>query len=378
MAARPRDVIRIETEKGAFDAFNSIQLVQDLFDSSTAAVEIGDDGTWKEIEQIVAPGKPFKVFCNGLLQMTGRCEVNEVPVEASSGTVVSLTCRTKMADARYASADPKTSFKDVSVKKFVLSLYAQLGYTEADFQFAPAADVDLITGKKRGHPDPIDLEPLKAEQAKVSPPETIVEAASKHLARHHLIHWDAADGRICVGRPDDTQAPFYRFLCKRGTQAAGNNVIGARRIKDWSEVPSELWVYGGTVGKDITKSAFRGLAVDLDLLAVAADAGHFHRAVIIPAEGAKSLAQATARAQRELAARSRRKDAWEFEIDGWAYWNGSELINYAINTTCDVDVETVGGVSNGRYLLSRIARSLDPKKGATTAVQVVAPGILVF
>jgi prophage tail gpP-like protein len=378
MPQRPRDSIRIETGKGSFDAFNNISLVQDLFDSSTATVEIGDDGSWREIEKIIEPGQPFRIYCNELLQMTGRCEALDVPVEARSGTVVQLTCRTKMADARYASADPKISFSNVSVKQFILALYAPLGYTAADFQFAPAADVNLMTGKAKGSPDPTDLEALKVDQAKVTPPETIFEAASKHLARHHLIHWDAADGRICVGRPDDTQDPRYRFLCKRGVQAAGNNIIGARRIADWSEVPGEVWVYGGSAGKDVTKSAIRGVAVDLDLARVAGDTGHFKRIVIIPAEGAKTSAQASARAQRELAARSRRKDAWEFEVDGWSFWDGSALINYANNTTCDVDVETVYAGANGRYILSRIARTLDPGKGASTAVQVVAPGILVF
>lgn len=377
--ARPVDAIEIQTDSGRFDRFASIELLWDLFDSATATFTIGDDSTWKSVEKIVAPGQVFRVYCNGFLQFTGRAEVDEVPVEASSGTIVTVTCRTKLSDARYASADPKTRFQNTSVKDFVLKLFEPLGYLASDFQFAPAADVDLVTGKsKGGGAPPTDLEPLKFDQAKVNPPETIFEAATKHLKRHHMMIWDAADGRICVGRPDDTQDPRYRFLCKRGSASGGNNLLGARRIIDWSEVCSDLTVFGGSPGKDVTKTSIRGVATDLDLLNVAANNGHFKRPVILPVEGVKTADQAAAHAQRELAARSRRKDAWEFETDGWSYWDGSSLTNYAINATCDVDVETVGGVANGRYLITRVARSLKHDAGATSSIAVVAPGILVF
>ena len=375
MARRP-DVVRVETDVGGFDAFQQLELSTDLLDTSAATLEIGDDGSWRALERIIAPGERFRIYLNGLLQFTGRAEVNEAPVSADAGTVVQLILRTKMSDARYASADPKTSFKDTSIKAFVLALYEPLGYGAADFAFAPAADRNLMTGKKTGAEDPVDLEPLKVEQAKVGPPETIFDAASRMLKRHHLMHWDGADGRILVGRPDDTQTPLYRFLCKRGTQAGGNNVLSARRIIDWSEVPGEVWVSGGTNGKDVVRASLRGVSVDLDLARVAATNGHFARKVLIPSEGAKTQTQADAQARRERAARSKRKDAWEVELDGWTYWDGSSSTPIVVNTTADIDVETVGAASSGRYLLSRVSRSLSADAGLTARVELLAPGIL--
>lgn len=376
--ARPVDRIRIETAAGGFDAFQSLELVTDLLDVSTATFTIGDDSTWSELERVVAPGQDFRIYVNDLLQMTGRAEVNEVPGDAGEGSVLQLICRTKMADARYCSADQKLSLKGASLKDFVLKLYEQLGYTESEFAFAPAVDVDLMTGKRKGSPDPVDLEPIKLDQAKVNPPETIFTAAGRHLKRHHMMHWDGSDGRILVGAPDDEQEPRYRLLCKRGAASAGNNTLSTRRIKDWSEVASEVWVFGGTSAKDVTKASLRGVAVDLDVFSTAQNTGHFYRPVTITNEAVKTQAQADAQATRELAARAKRKDAWEVRVDGWSYWNGHELIPYAINATADIDVEVVGAAGAGRYLITRVVRSLDADAGAITALTLVAPGVFVI
>lgn len=374
-APRP-DVITVETDSGRFEHFNSIELVRDLFDTSQATLEIGDDGAWREIERIVQPGAVFRVYCNGLLQLTGRAEVNEVPATAEGGAIVQVVVRTKMADARYASADPKVRFANTSIKDFILALYAPLGYGPEDFVFAPATDRDLATGKKKGAEDPVDLEPLKAEQAKVNPPETIHDAAKRTLERHHLMHWDGADGRILVGAPDGTQSPSARILCKRGAAGAANNVTSVRRIIDWGEVPSEVWAFGGTTPKDLLRASVRGVAVDLDLLAVAASSGHFRRKVLIPAEGAKTAAMAAGRARLEMAARSKRKDAWEAEADRWSYWDGHSAVPYYINTTADLDVEIVGGKANGLYLVSKVTQTLSAEAGPSARIELVHPSIL--
>ena len=47
-----------------------------------------------------------------------------------------------------------------------------------------------------------------------------------------------------------------------------------------------------------------------------------------------------------------------------------------MNTTADIDVETVGAASSGRYLLSRVSRSLSADAGLTARVELLAPGIL--
>ena len=377
MARRPDDAVVVETPSGAFDRFQSLELTTDLLDAAVLSFEVGDDDSAELLERMLAPGREVRVYVNGLLQFTGRAEVNEAPTTADGGATVQVVCRTKMADARYASADPRLSLSGVSIRDFILRLYEPLGYGPGDFVFAPAADRDLVTGKRGGAEDPVDLEPLKAEQAKVNPPETIFAAAERHLKRHHLMHWDAADGRILVGRPDDGQQPTYRFLCRRGAGSAGNNVLGARRVVDWSEVPSEVWVFGGTGGKDVTRASLRGVSADLDLLAAAASTGHFARPVLIPAEGAKTQAQVDAQAIRERAARSRRKDAWETDHDAWTWWPGSgATVPLAINTTADVDVDTATGSARGRYLLARVSRALSAEGAAAARVSLLAPGVL--
>lgn len=371
---RPADRVVVVTEEGEFDAFQQIEIVTDLFDVSTATFEIGDDDAWSELERIVRPGRGMRIYLNDLLQMTGRAEVNEVPTTADGGTIIQLVCRTRMADARVASADPRIRFRDASIRDFLIALYAPHGYTAGDFSFAPAADRKLVTGKAIGAEDPVDLEPLKPDAMKVAPPETVFEAAQKHLKRHHLMHWDGADGRILVGRPDDEQPPSARLICRRA--GAGNNVISIRRVRDWSDVPSETWVYGATAGRDVLKAALRGVAVDLDLAAAAAASGDFFRPVLLPSEGAKSQAQVDAQAAREMAARRQRKDAWDVELDAWTYWDGSTNTPYAVNTMVEVDFETTDANAAGRYLVTRVARRLSAEGGASATIALIAPGIL--
>ncbi len=374
MTRRP-DVVRVEAGGGVFDRFASLTIVNDIEGPTEAVFEIGDEGAWEALEAIVAPGQPFAVFVNDKLRMTGRAEVNEVPGSSRDGFKLALVCRTKLADAAYCSANPATRVTKASIKDFILALYEPLGYSEADFLFSEATARDLMTGKAGGGKDPVDLAPLQAEQAKVNPPETIRECAERHLKRHHMTHWDAPDGRILVGAPDDTQAALYRAICKRrGPETQGNNVLRVNRLRDWSEVPGDISVFGTTHGRDIAKATIRGAAVDLDLARVFADTGHFYRPVIVPSEQAKTLDQATAQAARELSVRSRRKDAWQLVFDGWSYWTGSESIPFAHNTVIDVDVESVGAGAKGSYLIHRVELRFDGS-GQTTTCTAVAPGI---
>lgn len=375
---RPRDEIRIETSAGWFSDFQSVELLTDLLDSSVATFEIGDHGAWPVLESIVAQGQPVSVYVNGFTQLTGRSEVVEVPIDADGGAVVQMVVRTRMADARYASAPPNVSMFNATVKEFLLRLYEPLGYFEQDFQFSAATERNLITGKAKGAKDPVDLEPLKFEQQRVNPPETYFDCGNRILKRFHMMHWDGADGRIVVGAPDDDQPPTYFFQMKQGGLALWNNVLGCRRITDWSEIASDISVFGGSGGKDVTKAPIRGTASDIDVLVVAASTGHFQRTVLLPSEAVKTREWADAQAARELAARRQRKDAWEVEVDGWSFWNGHELVNYAINTTCEIDTDIVKGKAAGKYLISRVARRLDVDRGPTTALTLIAPGIFVI
>jgi hypothetical protein len=373
---RPRDQIRVETDAGGFEAFERVELVHDLLDVTAASLAIGDERSWAAVERLVEPGSQFRIYLNDRLQMTGRAEVNEIPADAQGGSMIQLTCRTKLSDANYRSADPSLKLTGGSIKDFLLQLFAPLGYTANDFEFAPAADRAITTGKAKGAEPPVDLEPLKPDQLKITPPETIREAAARHLRRHHMMLWDGADGRILVGKPAVSSPVLYPLICRRGVEARSNNLLGIKRVRDWSELPSEVWVYGTTTGADVAKSAIRGVAVDLDAARVAADSGHFDRVVIIPGDGVRTRARADAQAQRELAARSKRKDCWEAEVDGWSFWTGNELVPYAINTMASVEAWQDAGRANGRYLIARLARVLDPMEGAISSITLVHPSAL--
>ena len=374
MATRPADVIEVEFEGGTIDAFQKLELTADLHDAATASLDFGDDLSWATLESVVRPGRSAKVWCNGRLQFTGRVEVNDVP-QTLDGSSVQVILRTKLSDARYRSAEPSVRFTDVSLRDFLLALFAPLGYTAADFRFAAYADRNLATGKATGRKDPVDLAPVKYDQLKVQPPETIIECATRILKRHHVLLWDGADGKIVVGQPDDTQDPLYAFASRRGAASVDTNILTVKRVRDWSEAPSEVWVFGATVGKDITKAPFRGVAVDLDLMAEAARSGHFDRKVLIPSDGAKTPAQADAQAARERSARTHAKDAWEVAVDGWSFWHGSVLIPYCPDTVATVEVDDIAAGVSGRYIVNRVARTFDAENHANSTLTLVAPSV---
>lgn len=400
MATRPIERIRVETDAGSFDRFQSIEVTHDITAPSQAVFEIGDDGSWKTLRDIVKHGAPFKVWQDNRLRLTGRVYSNEIPVDAAGGSTIQVVVRTKMADAFFASADPAVRVTDTSIKDFLLALYQPLGYAAADFVFAASLERDLITGVgTKGAKAPADLDPIKLDAAKVSPPESIYEAAARHLKRFHLMHWDTADGRIYVGAPDDAQRPAYRLQSRRapGARGAGNNLLSARRTMDWSDVPTDVKVFGGTSMKDAQRSAFQstdafdaaarsGAAIKLNAAAVEqarAVAGHldvlaagFNRPVIVKNEQIRTQAQATSAARRELAQRSRRKDCWELTTDGWSIFDGHRNVPVACNTTVDVDVDNVEGGS-GRYYVQRVGLRQTPREGRVVTLSVVAPGTMV-
>lgn len=384
---RPRDEIVVETALGSCQIASSIRLSQDMQDMSQIFLSCGDERAWKQITAIFHPGQVARLFLNGRLQFTGRWEINNVPADAHGGVTAELTARPRIADARYTTAvkgtalrpneDGDLSFQNVSLKTFILALFAPLGYTAADFQFDATADRDIITGQKTGLPRLVNLEPIQEGRAKVQPGETVWDCFQRHLKRFHLMAWDGADGRIVVGKPDDMSAPLYWARAKFGALSGQNNVLSAHRTRDWSEVVSEVRVTGATQGDDGDPRPILGVAGDAEVLSTANSIGHFSRRLLLPLDGQfASQGLAESRARRELALRSKNKDAWELTFDGWAFWDGARSIPWAVNATIDVDVDTIGVDGAGRYLIHKVQRTLDVHGAGTTTLSLVAPGIL--
>ena len=373
MARRPPEDIWIECERGRFDRFRSIEVTTDIFGEAQAVFEVGDDRAWRTLYPLLAPGRNFTIYASGLLVFTGRIDCNELPTSIDDGTVIQVVMRTRMADARVAGADTKIALANTSIRDFILRLFEGVGLTSSDFLFTPETDRDVVTGKKGNKAAPVDLEPLKADQAKVLPTESVADCAKRHLERHHLMLWESATGLICVGLPSDTQPPFYRFEQRDGVC----NFRGARPVRDWGETPSEMWIYGGAIGKDVLRAPVKGVAVDYDLVIEANRSGNFRRPVVLGVEGAKDQARADLQARRELAARSRRKAAWQVETDDWAQWNGNRATPYAINTVAEMNVERHEGTPlRGLFLVTGVRKTLSADETTRASLTLIAQGLI--
>lgn len=370
---RPNDSIEIRGAKGVFSAFSSVDVTLALNAAAEANFTLGDDGAWQRFEPYIRPGYAYDVMVNGRPIMKGRVEAGDEK-GSTSGAEISLKVMTKLADARVGSADPSISVQNVSVKQFILALFAPLGYVEADFIFAPLTNRNLLTGNVGAAKPPIKLEDIQIQAAKVQPPESVWECATRHLQRHGFAIWDGVDGKICVGQPDDKQKPLYPLICRRGPASASNNVLSFDRIRDWSDVVGVVKILAQTFGGVDAKTPVQAKAQFDDVLQTTVATGHFWRPLILPTQKPKDVAQANAQAHRELATRAKRKDAWEIDVDGWSSWDGSDLVIYVPNSVADVNIDVAGGPA-GPYLVWKCNYKLSTTEGAKTTMALLAPGL---
>lgn len=369
MAARPRDRIWLEGELGRFDRFQRIEISHDVFGEAQCVFTVADDRAWRSLREWLFPGREYRVMCNGLPAFVGRVECNELPTTADEGTTIQIVMRSRLADSKMGAADPTVEVVGVNLKQFILALFRQHGFVERDFLFTtPDLERDIITGRKRGLKPPADLELIQILAAKVKPTETTDQAAKRHLERHHLMMWEGGSGLICVGLPNDQQAPLYRLEQRRGVC----NFREGRPVQDWADIPTELYTYGGVLGFKLLSSPVRGVATDLDLAAAG-----FRRKVVLNVEGARTIDRARAQAKREMHARSRRKAAWEFRVDDWTFWDGTRATPWAINTTVDVDVQQHDGSDlRGIFLVTGVRKMLDVEGGAMSSLTLLKQGLI--
>lgn len=368
---RPTDIVTIQGEQGTFDAFTSLEVTNDLTAPAEAAFEVGDDSSYRSLEDIIGPGSKFVVTVNGRTRLTGRVEANDVPVDANAGATVRFVVRTKLSDAWYASANPKINIQNATLKDIVLRAYAQHGYSPSDFIFKGDVSRDIMTGRSsKTHDKPVVLDRLELQQAKVQPPETTYEFVERHLLRFHMTHWDSPDGRIVVGAPNDFQEPIYNFRCLKGAAGRQNNVLSMHRIRDLSEAPTSISVIG------VTRLVDDGIFERVQKSVVSSDVSPslFFRPVFIVDQQIQNRDQAFARAMRELVQRSKKIDAWETGIDGWSFWDGRSATPYGVDTVADVACDVAGG-SAGAYLVHRTTLRRDPDNGDVAQLTLTRKGL---
>lgn len=382
MSRSPLDVVRVNalgTPQNAtgfdfnFERWTSFSLKNSITAPAEASFELGDETGWDRVSTLCTLGAQFIVMVNDRPRLAGRIEALSSPSDARQGTVQSFVIRTKLSDAAYSSAPAGIRLKGASIKQFVLACYEGIGLRESDFDFRGDVSRDLMTGKdSRGKRPPKPLEPLKEEQAKVNPPETVFAAVDRHLRRHGLLHWDGPDGRIIVAAPDDQQEPMGALCCYRPPYSQFNNIVSIDRTQDVSEAPTVLGVFGVGGGVLFSKSKVSSTLFNQDLI----DRG-FRRTVVIVDEGLKTKALAGSRASREYATRNRGLDRLSISVDGLSYREGSELLPWAPDTVMDVTAVQLGGAI-GSYFVEEVELTRSASQSDMTRLLLVKQGVWVL
>ncbi len=377
MAKRPdRDTVLIESIQGGdfsivVDRATQYEIVTDLTQPSVARFELGDSGTWSAIRDAIAIGARFKVSVNDKPRVTGRLLTRNLAVSASAGGTVQVVVRTLLADALFTVCDTNIGVRNATLETIVLAAFKRMGLTKADFIFRADLARDLITGRSDPQKPALEIHNIKEEEARPHAPESIYAFVDRHLSRFGLMLWDAADGRIVIGKPDDSQTAAYIMTMRRGVASRTNNLLSVTKTEDFEEVPGMLGVFGVGGGKDVTKSRVRFVQRDATLDALAAQ---LDRVAVVIDEGITTQAQAEARARREMMRRSLNKDSWALETDGLSYWSGSEAIPYGIDTVADVRVD-IAGAANGPYLIWQCTMKGNASESHKTNLVGVARGI---
>lgn len=382
MARSPLDVVKVNalgTPENVtlfdfnFQNWTSFSLRASITGPSECSFELGDDSGWATVQQLCGLGALFVVMVNDRPRLTGRVEAITSPSDAAKGTVQSFVVRTRMSDAIISSAPQGIRLKGASIKDLVLACYAGIGLIEGDFIFLEDLSRDLMTGKNsRGQRPARALEPLKDEQAKVNPPESIFSAVDRHLRRHGLLHWDGPDGRIVVGAPDDQQEPLGALCCYRPPYSQANNVLSIERTQDASQAPTVLGAFGVSAGKDFSRTKLAQVLYNEELIARG-----FRRAVVINDEGLKTQALAAGRARREFATRNRGLDRLTVSVDGLSYNEGVELFPWSPDTVFDVTATHLGGAI-GNYYVEEVELRRSSDGGDITNLVMVKQGVWVL
>lgn len=414
--ARARDFVSIESIDsggGAFviDKATQYEIVTDLMSPSCARFEFGDDSTYAPLRKAVAIGTRISVCVNGAQRVTGRLLTRNLSITPSGGATVQVAVRTRLADAAFDAVDPKIGVKNTTLKDVILAAFKRYKMTEADFIFGADVARDLITGRKSSQGDPAaglrakrakiasgaegvdrdlalsaiddqiaavgqapptkDLTTLREDEARPHPPETVFAFVDRHISRYGLMMWDGPDGRIVIGKPDDSQSPLYVMACLRGSRAVVNNILSATKVEDFEQVPAELWVYGVGGGKDQSKARVKSLLVDPILYAISP---MLSRVAVIMDESLRTPELAAARARREMLRRSLQKDAWTIETDGFTYWTGSRAVPFTNDTVADVQID-IADAAQGPYLLFQTTMTGSADAGHTTRFVCAGRGV---
>ena len=368
---RPADSLTLEGPYGELTKVERIEIDRSITESiDEATVTIGDDASWLDIIPGVRPGAKSSVRINGRPAFTGRVEVAELDADVSSGFKIDLTVRSRLTDAKIAAADPKVRLSGASLRDFIVELFKPIGYAAGDFTFDAYADADVLSGVRPGGGKRYaDLVPIQPAQAKVNPGDSIIETAKKHLDRHGLALWPSPDGKIIVAVPNVDQPPRYKLRARRDN-AQFNNVKKVRCGFDFSEVPTEVWVYGATYGADLAKVSMRGVATNDGPFANldGPDVVPFKRKAIQVQNDVKDRDQASARAEAMLSMARRREDFVEVTVDGLSYWDGQSAIPWAVNATAELDFDLA---ESGLYYVHAMRQSGSVRDGFTTTLAAV-------
>lgn len=208
-----------------------------------------------------------------------------------------------------------------------------------------------------------DVQRVPMREARPHVGETVWEFIDRHCRRFGVMPWIDPRGRLILGAPDYDQEPLFRLRRVLGGDGnEPNNILEGGFTEGWSELASEVTVYGRSHGSDASRSRFVGHATNPLV--------HVYRPVVLQDASCLSSEEAQRRAEAEIGAQ--KEEAFSLEYEVAHHGQGSRL--YAVDTVIDVLDEEVG--IEGLFYCAARTFTASRKEGAKTRLRLVPLGAI--
>ena len=360
----------------------------DDFSVTLGPVEPVDESDFAEAWAAVAPDTEIEVYVDGIRVLSGFVDDRRASSDPDAGDTMTVNGRDRGGRLVDESC-PLMSFRGLEIEAL-----AQKTVTPW-FESVSLSNVEnraLILGVKKGaragkvqHEGAAGVKHRKKKHPniyrKVQAGETRWAVLEYYLRELELLGWAAADGKsFVIGEPNYDQEPTFSFFHPRAgsRRSQESNVNSFEVVDSVGERYSQIVAVGAHVGNAVNYGEKtvkrRGVATDGPGAFGIGKSFQHRKVLLLPDDGIRDDAQATIRAEREMAERDAAGHTVRLVVDGHGQLaaRARRSTLFAFDTIAHVESEVFG--IRGSYYITKVVFRGDADNGPTTEISLVPKG----